>query len=145
MTAYVPLALQRLVRERFRDCCAYCRTAERLTAASFEFEHILPLSAGGATEYENLCLSCPMCNRYKSSREAGTDPDTQTEVPLFHPHRQRWDDHFSWMSAGAEVLGLTPIGRATSLALKMNRPAIVRVRRLWIAMGEHPPTFDSNP
>lgn len=68
MTVYISVELQRRVRERFANICAYCRTAEDLTATTFEFEHIVPLSAGGATAFENLCLSCPMCNRYKSDR-----------------------------------------------------------------------------
>lgn len=142
MTVYVPIALQRLVRERFRGCCAYCRTAEHLTATSFEFEHILPVSAGGPTVFDNLFLSCPMCNRYKSNRAIGTDPDTKTDVPLFHPQRQQWDDHFTWMLNGAELMGRTPTGRATSAMLNINRPALIRVRRLWVAMNEHPPIIE---
>jgi hypothetical protein len=41
----------------FGDCCAYCRTAEHLTVVTFEYEHIVPRSAGGQTELENLCIS----------------------------------------------------------------------------------------
>ncbi|MFM6059597.1 MAG: HNH endonuclease, partial [Microcystis aeruginosa] len=43
-------------RTRFGDCCAYCRTAEFLTAMTFEFEHIRPLAAAGETVFENLCF-----------------------------------------------------------------------------------------
>ncbi|MEP0883713.1 hypothetical protein NDI49_19350 [Trichocoleus sp. ST-U3] len=46
MSAYIPVELQRQVRTHFRDCCAYCRTAESLTVAIFEFEHIIPRSVG---------------------------------------------------------------------------------------------------
>jgi len=60
-----PFPLQRQVRDRFANYCAYCRTAEALTVTTFEFEHITPRSAGGETVLENLCLSCPSCNRYK--------------------------------------------------------------------------------
>jgi hypothetical protein len=56
MTVYIPAELQRRVRERFANCCAYCQTAEHLTATTFEFEHTLPRSAGGETSLENLCL-----------------------------------------------------------------------------------------
>lgn len=65
MSAYIPVELQRKIRTSFADCCAYCRTAEVLTATTFEFEHILPRKAGGKTVLENLCLACPSCNRYK--------------------------------------------------------------------------------
>lgn len=49
MSVYIPVAVQRLVREQFGDRCAYCQTAERLTATTFEFEHIQPRSEGGET------------------------------------------------------------------------------------------------
>lgn len=136
MTAYVPVELQRRVRERFGNCCAYCRTAEHLTATTFEYEHITARSAGGGTIYDNLCLSCPMCNRFKSDQDSGSDPETQAATPLFHPQREQWEAHFAWSGDGTEISGLTPMGRATVAALKMNRPQMIRVRRLWIALGE---------
>ena len=138
MSAYIPISLQRRVRTRYADCCAYCRSAEILTATTFEFEHINPRARGGETTFDNICLSCPMCNRYKSDSGSAVDPMTGTESPLFHPHREVWTDHFAWSDTGVEILGLTAIGRATILALKMNRAAMIRVRRMWVAMGEHP-------
>ena len=142
MTVYIPVELQRRVRERFANCCAYCRTAEDLTATTFEFEHIVSRSAGGETAFDNLCWSCPMCNRFKSDRSSALDPTTQVECPLFHPQRNRWPDHFTWNDEHTEIVGSTPIGRATIAALKMNRPQMVRVRRMWVAMGEHPPDIE---
>ena len=38
--------------------------------------------------------------------------------------------------------GLTAVGRTTISALKMNRAAMIRVRRMWVAMAEHPPDLD---
>ncbi len=139
MSAYVAAALRRAVRERFTDRCAYCRTAEGLTATQFEIEHIVPRAAGGVTGTDNLCLACPMCNRFKSDATTAADPTTGIVVALFHPHRERWPDHFGWAADGTEIAGLTPIGRATAWAFRMNRPAMIRVRRLWVALGEHPP------
>lgn len=49
MSAYIPVELQRQIRARFANCCAYCRTVEALTVTTFEFEHITPRSAGGET------------------------------------------------------------------------------------------------
>lgn len=139
MSAYVPVELQRRVRARFCDCCAYCRTAERLTVAVFEFEHIIPRSAGGKTVFENLCLACPTCNRCKADRTTARDTSTQKTVPLFHPLHDRWLDHFAWNEDSTAIVGLTPTGRATISALKMNRPQLLRMRRMWVSMGEHPP------
>jgi len=139
VSSYVPVELQRRIRELFANSCAYCRTAEALTVTTFEFEHITPRSAGGATVLENLCLSCPSCNRYKAHREKALDPISAEIVPLFHPQLQVWTDHFAWNEYGTEVIGRTPVGRATVTTLKMNRPQVMGVRRMWVEMGEHPP------
>ena len=139
MSAYIPVELQRQVRDRFANGCGYCCTAEALTVTTFEFEHIMPRSAGGETILENLCLSCPSCNRYKAQRQTAADPLTEEIVSLFHPYLQLWTDHFAWSEDGTEIIGRTPIGRATIVALKMNRPQATRVRRMWVKMGEHPP------
>jgi hypothetical protein len=135
----VPAAFRRRVAEHFAWCCAYCRTAESLTVTIFELEHITPRSAGGETTFENICFSCPTCNRYKADRTSAIDPDTSREVALFHPHRDAWDDHFTWNDDATEIIGLSATGRATIHALRMNRRQLVRVRRMWVAMGEHPP------
>lgn len=139
MSGYVSVELQRLVRSRFADCCAYCKTAEALTATTFEIEHIVPKTAGGDTIIENLCLACPFCNRHKATRQTVIDPVTQKEVLLFHPYQQVWTEHFAWNDSATEIIGLTPSGRATIATLQMNRSPLVRVRRMWVQMGEHPP------
>ncbi|MGL6075943.1 MAG: HNH endonuclease [Fimbriiglobus sp.] len=142
MSVYIPVALQRQIREHFRNCCAYCRTAEELTATTFEFEHIMPSSQGGETVFENLCLACPMCNRFKSDLVSAHDDMSETEVALFHPHQDRWVDHFAWNNGCTQMIGLTSSGRATISQLRMNRPQMIRVRRMWVEMSEHPPNFD---
>ncbi len=79
MSAYLPADLRRQVRAHFANCCAYCRTAEELTVAIFEFEHITPRSAGGETIFENICFACPTCNRYKASTHS--QPRTVYSLP----------------------------------------------------------------
>lgn len=139
MSAYISVKLQRQVHSRFANCCAYCRTAEFLTVTTFEFEHIVPVSKGGETIFDNLCLACSSCNRYKAIRQTAIDPITQEEVGLFHPQKQAWSSHFEWNEEAIEIIGLSPTGRATVVVLKMNRLQLLRVRRMWVKMGEHPP------
>jgi hypothetical protein len=139
VSVYLPADLRRRIRSHFADCCAYCRTAEKLTVAIFEFEHIIPRSAGGDTVFANLCLACPTCNRYKADRTAVEDRDTRRVLSLFHPHREAWLDHFRWNEDATKIIAATPTGRVTIAALRMNRPQLVRVRRMWVAMAEHPP------
>jgi hypothetical protein len=37
------------------------------------------------------------------------------------------------------IVATTPAGRATVVALNMNNPVIVEVRRRWVSVGWHPP------
>jgi hypothetical protein len=48
-------------------------------------------------------------------------------------------EHFAWAPEGDRVIGLTPAGRATILALNMNRAPLVRARRAWVSVSWHPP------
>lgn len=118
--------------------CGYCGAPQELTIASFELDHIVPVSAGGLTEDNNLCLACPACNRYKAARPYATDPETGEIVPFFHPRNQRWSEHFQWVPETLEVAGLTPTGRATAHVLRMNRSQLLRLRRLWAKLQVQP-------
>ncbi|WP_425619501.1 hypothetical protein NA78x_002400 [Anatilimnocola sp. NA78] len=70
-----------------------------------------------------------------------SDPQSSAEVKLFHPQLDRWEDHFAWNADFTEIVAVTACGRATIELLRMNRPQLVRVRRMWVEMGEHPPTI----
>ncbi len=107
---------------------------------TFEIDHIIPEAAGGKTNLSNLCLSCPTCNRYKGARQTATDPESGVVVNLFHPIDQDWGVHFTWNDDHSMVLGLTPIGRATVEALRINRSGIIQLRQYWTALGLHPPS-----
>lgn len=102
-------------------------------------DHIQPQSQGGLTRFENLCLACSACNRFKSDMTGALDPARQETVPLFNPRSQRWADHFAWSADKTEIEGITATGRATVMALKMNRPTIVFARKRWVQVGWHPP------
>jgi hypothetical protein len=86
-------------------------------------------------------LSCPLCNNYKGDRTEAIDPDTGATVPLFNPRTQNWFEHFRWSEDGLRIIGLTPIGRATVLALHLSDdPDALTVRSYWVLAGWHPPT-----
>lgn len=127
------------VAEAARHRCGYCLSAERVVGARMEIDHIIPRSAGGLTEEDNLWLACSLCNDHKSDRIAATDPLTGALVPLFDPRHQVWGGHFRWNAAGDTIVGTTPSGRATVVALALNRASLLVARRLWIEAGWHPP------
>jgi len=131
--------LYEFVRARAKGCCEYCLTSEELSGTRCQVDHIIPRSRQGTTTADNLSLACPACNGHKHARMRAIDPESGAEVPLFDPRRQRWHDHFAWSTDGIQVTGLTPTGRATVVALKMNDPLIVGARALWVGVGAHPP------
>lgn len=141
-SSYISRALRQQIIRDFNGRCAYCQTATAITGARLVIDHILPESAGGVTEKDNLCLACHSCNEFKGAQVAERDPETGESVALFHPRRQRWSNHFHWSADGAFVIGLTPTGRATVLALNLNHFEIVEARRRWVQIGWHPPSFD---
>jgi len=117
----------RLVEVRAQQRCEYCRMHQALQGATFHVEHILPSSQGGSSEVDNLAWACPSCNLHKSDRTLVPDPDSHQMVPLFHPRKDCWADHFQW--EGHRVLGHTPMGRATVFALDLNHSRRVRIRQ----------------
>lgn len=58
------------------------------------------------------------CNLHKGPNLTGLDPVTGTITRLFHPRRDRWEDHFAWR--GIRIIGITPVGRVTVQVLAMN-------------------------
>jgi len=135
----IPPSLRRQISEQARHRCGYCLTAAILVGSELEIDHLIPHSRGGKTEELNLWLACAGCNDIKSNRIYGTDPLSYRSVKLYNPRLQSWDRHFEWRDGGAIIEGLTATGRATVELLRLNRPALVRSRRIWIVCGLHPP------
>ena len=136
---YIPQALRQQAYQAFKARCAYCQTPEWIIGTAFTIDHIIPESQGGETILENLCLACFACNSIKGTQTTTIDPQTKQLVPLFHPYHQDWFEHFTWQAKGLHIFGLTPTGRATINALRLNRPLLVNARRWWIKAGWHPP------
>ena len=106
---------------------------------TFSAEHILARSRLGETQIENLAWACQGCNNHKYNKSSARDLVTGEMVPLFHPRRQRWADHFAWTEQATHIVGISAIGRATVEALRLNRKGLVNFRRVLFAFGEHPP------
>jgi HNH endonuclease len=127
------------VRELARGFCEYCRIEEASTGHAFTLDHVSPESRGGPTTLENLAYACVGCNVRKSNKTHAPDPIDDELTPLFNPRLQRWSDHFCWSSDTQLILGLTPTGRATVVALSLNRPLLITYRILMARNGMHPP------
>jgi hypothetical protein len=117
--------------------CEYCGMHQALQGATFHVEHIVPGSRGGTSDRENLAWACPSCNLHKSDRIEAVDPTTGVAVALFNPRRDCWSEHFRW--EGPHLIGQTPAGRATLLALNLNHPRRVLIRQAEALFGLFPP------
>lgn len=120
MGVIISTALRRLITHRAGHRCEYCLFPEAIALHRHEPDHIIPSQHGGTTDPANLALACLRCNRYKGPNVGSFDPLTNHLVPLFHPRRQAWEQHFKM--EGAEIKPLTPEGRVTVRLLRLNDP-----------------------
>jgi hypothetical protein len=125
------------VAARANNRCEYCGMHQSLQGATFHLEHVVPESRGGNSEIENLAWCCPSCNLHKSDRIEAIDPETGKTVPLFNPRRGAWSEHLRLESH--KLIGRTPIGRATVVALDLNHPRRISIRIAEQRLGILPP------
>ena len=133
----VPAHLRRAVIQRAGNRCEYCGLAQAGQEAAFHLDHIKPFVAGGKNTLNNLALACVSCSLRKSARQTATDPQTGAIVPLFNPRGDSWRLHFRWN--GVRLMGVSPTGRATVAALKLNRSIALAIRREEFERHRHPP------
>jgi hypothetical protein len=74
--------------------------------------------------------------QWKGSDIGSVDLQTRRFVNLFHPRRQRWEDHF--VLRGAIIEPLTVEGKATARLLKLNLDKRVVERKVLAAAGRYP-------
>ncbi len=127
---------EQAIRVRAKHRCEYCHFPETYAEISFHLDHVIAQQHGGQTDLENLALACCFCNRYKGPNLSGIDPDTHQITTLFHPRRDRWEEHFGWN--GPKMIGRTATGRATIQTLRLNRTDAIAVRSLLMREGVYP-------
>lgn len=128
-------AIKNHVFSRADGCCEYCQTCQINIGQAMHVEHIDP---NGGDGLDNLCLACPSCNLSKAAATTAVDPQSDHIVTLFNPRLHEWDEHFEWSEAYSHIQGLTAVGRATVVRLKMNRPRMVLTRQRWVQAKLHP-------
>lgn len=104
----IPESMRTEVWRRDNGCCVTCGSRVNL-----EFDHIIPVSKGGATTARNLQLLCQQCNRSKAlaSKELGRHLPAIAPYPNWSlRHSLRPQDHVSG--------GVSPLG--TSKATTAN-------------------------
>jgi HNH endonuclease len=139
---YISESTQNQVRQRAKFLCEYCHASEQWQYVSFTVDHVIPLTKGGANSIDNLALACFHCNRQKSDKLKAFDEQSLSEVSLFNPRTDSWPEHFIWSTDTLLIIGLTPTGRATVVALAFNRARIINIRAADREIGRHPPPDD---
>ncbi len=127
--------LRRTVIERARGKCEYCLLHQDDTSFTHPIDHIVAIRHGGKTVADNLACACIECNRNKGADLTTIDPLTGVITPLFHPRKQVWHEHFSL--EGVQIVGLTAVGRATVVLLRLNDPVRLMEREALIASGRY--------
>jgi len=129
-------SLRRFIAERAAYRCEYCLLHEDDAYSPHQIDHIISRKHGGQSDSDNLAYACLRCNAWKGSDVGSIDTETRKFVRLFHPRRERWDDHFVFR--GALIEPLSDEGRATVRLLKLNLDKRVAERRLLAAVGRYP-------
>jgi hypothetical protein len=132
----VGIALRKLVAERANRRCEYCLLHEDDAYFSHQVDHIISRKHGGHSELENLAYACFRCNAWKGTDIGSVDPQSGRMVPLFHPRRDRWNEHFE--VRGFVIEPLTAIGEVTARLLKLNLDKRVAERQVLATLGLFP-------
>lgn len=134
--SWIPVTMRAAVRERAAGRCEYCLVSDEDVLIPHEPDHVVAEQHGGQTNLENLALACFHCNRSKGPNLASMDPDTRQLAALFQPRIQKWAAHFALSQA--QLVGLTPTGRATVFLLRLNSLDRLRLREALLAVGRYP-------
>ena len=117
---YISAELRRSVVLRAEGLCEYCLLHESDAFFPHQIDHIISEKHGGATETDNLALSCGNCNRLKGSDIASFVPGTSNLVRFFHPRTDTWSEHFALTGNGVFLEALSDVGAATAHIFGFN-------------------------
>ena len=137
------LSLRSKAIQRTQKRCEYCQKPDdrEFNSASHEVDYIIAEKHGGKTRLDNLAYACLQCNRHKGADYRSFDPQTGTDIRLFNPRVQHWNEHFTLNTDGT-ITARTPEGRATARLLRFNDPIRMEQRADLIAAGKLSPTSE---
>lgn len=92
---YVSNTIRLAVASRANYCCEYCLIAEADLVYVFQLDHIISLKHGGSSEIDNFAYACSSCNQAKGSDLGTYLPGSKRLIRLFHPRRDRWQQHLT--------------------------------------------------
>jgi len=136
MSAGIPAALRRFVRERASGLCEYCLLHQKHAFFTFQVDHVISRKHGGKTVAANLALACFPCNVAKGSDLGSMTGNPRRLVRFYHPREDRWSDHF--LLQGARIAPLTGVGAVTVRLFCLNAPDRLLERQYLADAGLFP-------
>ena len=102
----------------------------------FTLSIFLAKSTGGRTEFSNLALACPECNRKKGTIIGSRKHSEGEFIRLFNPRTDAWSEHFefNW----AIIHPKTDVGEITSKMLGFSDDFRITFREYLMLLGAYP-------
>ena len=136
MASDVGEGLRTEVAQRARFHCEYCLIHEQDAGFPHQVDHIISRKHGGLSIPENLAFACVPCNRYKGTDIASVASESEQAIRLFHPRKDRWNDHFR--IRGQFIEPITDVGGVTVRLLRLNSAERLAERELLQSVGSYP-------
>ena len=119
------------LQKDFGGHCAYCNLNEEWVAPlPFEVEHFIPrtiLKAQGRkdldTDYRNLMLSCPRCNKLKGNRFEGDITEYEIRNPYFYNPAETDYNTIFYRDEKGRIHSDDELGQQMIRMLRLYRPS----------------------
>ena len=124
----------------FQEQCGYCGKSQGLLYDNFHIDHFAPKSIfkEKKCDYTNLVLACPICNRNKSNKWIGNNPDISHngKKGFIDPASNEYDLHLTRNETG-EIIALSDVGKYMINELKFNIRPMSLMYKLEILLEKH--------
>jgi hypothetical protein len=134
MNKSVSIATRQFVALRADYRCEYCRKPELIANFAYHVEHIIGRQHQGSDRLDNLAYACYNCNWKKGPNISTLLIEAGPIVPLFHPRKNVWMEHF-YVAPDGLIHSKTDIGEGTLRLLEFNSLDRVLERKLMVELG----------
>ena len=120
-----------ILAEDFHQMCGYCGKDRKILLKQFQIDHFAPKSKFPQKRdvYDNLVLACPQCNRLKSDKWIGENPEVCNDGKkgFVDPASEEYNQHL-YREKNGRIMYDTEVGKYMYDLLKFN---IRRTDLMW--------------
>ena len=103
-----------ILAEDFQQMCGYCGKHRKTLLKQFQIDHFAPQSKFPEKRdiYKNLVLACPQCNRLKSDKWIGNNPEVSNDGKrgFVDPATEEYDQHL-YREDDGKIMYKTEVGK----------------------------------